>query len=172
MWRAFRGGEDDEYSGPGDADAEAAAALAGRWGTVIWQASLAAEEESVLVAAVIIVLDDAHERLPLLAFAVTDPVCQRRGIGRWLIEDSMRRLDGIGVKELHLAVTRGNPAMALYQRLGFTVIPSGQPGRDDTEREGTQPELGPGPGMARSVSGCVPPPSRAPEDHFKTASQK
>jgi GNAT superfamily N-acetyltransferase len=143
MWRAFRGAQDDEYSGPGDADAEAAAALAGRWGTVIWQASLAAEEESVLVAAVIIVLDDAHERLPLLAFAVTDPVCQRRGIGRWLIEDSMRRLDGIGIKELHLAVTRGNPAMALYQQLGFTVVPSGQPGRDDAEQEGTQPGLGP-----------------------------
>jgi ribosomal protein S18 acetylase RimI-like enzyme len=139
MWLAFRDGVDDEYSGPGDADAEAAAALAGRWGPVVWQASLAAEVDSVLVAAVVIVLDDAHERLPLLAFAVTDPACQRRGIGRWLIEDSMRRLDGISVKELHLAVTSGNPAIALYQQLGFQMVPNGQPVRDDPAREGTQP---------------------------------
>lgn len=145
MWLAFHDSVDDEYSGPGDADAEASAAMAGRWGPVVWQASLVAEVESALMAAVIIVLDDAHGQLPLLAFAVTDPACQRHGIGRWLIEDSMHRLDLIGVKELHLAVTRGNPAMALYQRVGFTMVPgrqapqastpAGQPGRDDTAGE-------------------------------------
>jgi hypothetical protein len=32
--------------------------------------------------------------------------------------------------------------------------------------------LGPGPGMARSVSGGAPPPSRAPEDPFKTLRRK
>ena len=55
----------------------------------------------------------------------TDPAWQRRGIGRWLIGESIRCLDGIGVKELHLAVTHGNPAFALYQRLGFEVMPGG-----------------------------------------------
>jgi GNAT superfamily N-acetyltransferase len=123
MWLAFRGGVDDEYSGPGDADADAAGALAGRWGPVVWQASLAAELESALVAAVIIVLDDAHEGLPLLAFVMTDPVFQRRGIGQRLIGESIHRLDATGVKGLHLAVTRGNPAFGLYQRLGFEVVP-------------------------------------------------
>jgi GNAT superfamily N-acetyltransferase len=123
MWLAFRGGMDDDYSGPGDADADAAGVLAGGWGPVVWQASLAAEVGSVLVAAVIIVLDDAHEGLPLLAFAITDPAFQRRGIGQRLIEEGIHRLDATGVKELHLAVTRGNPAFALYQRLGFDVVP-------------------------------------------------
>jgi GNAT superfamily N-acetyltransferase len=123
MWLAFRGGMDDEYGGPADAQADASGALAGRWGPVVWHASLAAEVESALVSAVVIVLDDAHDGLPLLAFAVTDPVFQRRGIGRGLIEESIRRLDAAGVKELHLAVTRGNPAFALYQRLGFEVVP-------------------------------------------------
>lgn len=123
MWLAFRGGVDDHYSGPIDADADAAAALAGRWGPVVWQASLAAELESALVSAVIIVLDDAHEDLPLLAFAITDPAFRRRGIGQQLIEESIRRLDATGVKELHLAVTRSNPAFALYQRLEFEVVP-------------------------------------------------
>jgi ribosomal protein S18 acetylase RimI-like enzyme len=123
MWLAFQGSTDGEYGAPGDADADASAALAGRWGPVVWQASLAAELDSALVSAVIVVLDDAHEGLPLLAFAMTDPACQRRGMGRWLIGESVRRLDVIGVKELHLAVTRGNPAFALYQRLGFEVVP-------------------------------------------------
>jgi ribosomal protein S18 acetylase RimI-like enzyme len=123
MWLAFRGGVDDDYSGPGDAEADAAGTLAGRWGPVVWQASLAAELESALVSAVIVVLDDAHEGLPLLAFVMTDPGFQRRGIGQRLIEESIRRLDACGVKELHLAVTRGNPAFALYQRLGFEVWP-------------------------------------------------
>ena len=127
MWLAFQGSADDEYSAPGDAEADAAGALAGRWGPVVWQASLAAELDCAVVSAVIIVLDDAHQDRPLLAFAMTDPACQRRGIGRWLIEESIRRLDGIGVKELHLAVTRSNPAFALYQRLGFEVVPARQP---------------------------------------------
>ena len=127
MWRAFQGGPDDEYGSAEDADADAAGALAGRWGPVVWQASLAAGLGSVVVSAVVVVLDDAHEDRPLLAFALTDPAWQRRGIGRWLIGESVRRLDEIGVKELHLAVTRGNPAFTLYQRLGFEVVPGGQP---------------------------------------------
>ncbi|HUY46539.1 MAG TPA: GNAT family N-acetyltransferase [Streptosporangiaceae bacterium] len=108
---------------PADADADAAGALAGRWGPVVWQASLAAELDSVLISALIIVLDNAHQDLPLLAFAMTDPAWQRRRIGQRLIQESIHRLDGIGVKELHLAVTRGNPAFALYHRLGFKVLP-------------------------------------------------
>ncbi len=131
---SFQGAVDDEYTVPSDADADAVGALGGRWGPVVWQASLAAELDSAVVSAVIVVLDDAHERQPLLAFAMTDPACQRRGSGRWLIEESIRRLDGLGVKELHLGVTRGNPAFALYQRLGFEVLPGrqdpGTPGRN------------------------------------------
>lgn len=125
MWLAFQGGPDDEYGSAEDADTDAAGALAARWGPVVWQASLAAELDGVVVSAVIVVLDDAHEDRPLLAFAMTDPAWQCRGIGRRLIGESIRRLDGIGVKELHLAVTRGNPAFALYQRLGFEVVPGG-----------------------------------------------
>jgi ribosomal protein S18 acetylase RimI-like enzyme len=126
LWLAFQSGVDDWYSAPADADAEAAAALAGRWGPVVWLASLTAERDSAIIAALIIVLDNAHQDVPLLAFVMTDPACQRGGIGRRLIEESIHRLDMIGVKELHLAVTRGNPAFALYRRLGFDVVPSSQ----------------------------------------------
>ena len=122
MWLAFHGSVDDQYSVPADAGADAAEALTGRWGPVVWHASLAAELDFAVVSAVIVVLDNADRGLPLLAFAMTDPACQRRRIGQRLIEESIRRLDAIGAKELHLAVTRGNPAFALYQRLGFEVL--------------------------------------------------
>jgi GNAT superfamily N-acetyltransferase len=122
MWLAFHDSLDDQYSAPADADADIAEALAGKWGPVVWQASVAAELDSSAISAVIIVLDNAHQDLPLLAFAITDPAWQRRRIGQRLIEESIHRLDGAGVKELHLAVTRGNPAFALYQRLGFEVL--------------------------------------------------
>lgn len=57
---------------------------------------------------------------------MTDPAWQRRRIGQRLIEESIHRLDGTGVKELHLAVARGNPAFALYRRLRFDVVPGEQ----------------------------------------------
>ena len=94
----------------------------GVWGPVVWDASLAAELDSLVISAAIVVRDSAHDGLPLLAFALTDPGHQRRGIGQRLIEESIARLDSNGVHELHLAVTPGNPAVRLYQRLGFEVV--------------------------------------------------
>jgi GNAT superfamily N-acetyltransferase len=122
MWLAFRGTIDDEYGSAAEADADAVGLLAGRWGPVIWPASLVAESESAIVSTAAVVRDSAHQGLPLLAFALTEPGWQRRGLGQRLIEESIQRLDAVGVKELHLAVTRGNPAIRLYQRLGFQVV--------------------------------------------------
>jgi ribosomal protein S18 acetylase RimI-like enzyme len=122
MWAAFRGTPDDQYAAPADAQRDAAQTVAGAWGPVVWDASLAAEVDSLVISAAIVVRDSAHDGLPLLAFALTDPGHQRRGIGQRLIEESIARLDSNGVHELHLAVTRGNPAARLYQRLGFEVV--------------------------------------------------
>jgi GNAT superfamily N-acetyltransferase len=124
MWSAFHESADDaDYGSPADARADARKALRGHWGPVCWEASLAAELEARMVAAVIVVRDDVHANVPLLAFVMTEPACQRRGIGKLLIEESIRRIDTAGVKELHLAVARRNPAVRLYQRLGFAVVP-------------------------------------------------
>jgi GNAT superfamily N-acetyltransferase len=124
MWRAFRGTVADDYGSPADAHADAVALFTGHWGPLVWPASLVGESDSEIVSAAIVVRDDAHHGLPLLAFVLTDPGWQRRGIGQRLIEESIHRLDTLGVKELHLAMTRGNPAITLYQRLGFQVVPS------------------------------------------------
>ena len=76
MWSAFHGTPDDEWPTPLDAAADAVGTLAGTWGPVVWDASLAAEIGSQLVAAAVVVRDDKHEYVPLLAFAMTDPAYQ------------------------------------------------------------------------------------------------
>ena len=122
MWAAYRGTIDDEYTDEADALADAEAALGGRWGPVIWEASVTAACANRLVAAAINVRDDSHGMMPLLAFALTEPAWQGRGIGHCLIRESLTRLDALGESELHLAVTRGSPAQRLYERIGFAVV--------------------------------------------------
>ena len=136
MWLAFHGTVEDQFSAPTDANAYAADALAGRWGPVVWQASLAAELDGLILSAAIVVFYDARQDVPLLAFVMTDPAWQRRGIGRQLIEESIHRLDAMGVKELYLAVHPDNPALALYERLGFEVMPGRIPYSADAPAPG------------------------------------
>jgi len=75
---------------------------------------------------VLVVLDSAHDETPLLAFAVTVPAHQGKGIGGWLIDNAVVRLDAAGITELHLAVHPGNRAQRLYQRKGFRVVTAGR----------------------------------------------
>jgi GNAT superfamily N-acetyltransferase len=44
---------------------------------------------------------------------------RRRGVGAHLLREAIRRLDRLGVYELHLAVEAGNPARELYARAGL-----------------------------------------------------
>jgi GNAT superfamily N-acetyltransferase len=122
MWSAFHGTPDDEYDTPADAEAEAAETLAGKWGPVVWAASFGCEASARLIGAGIVVLDRAHEQLPLLAFLLTVPERQRAGIGRRLVEESLYGLGSSGWFELHLAVLPMNPAIRLYRRLGFETV--------------------------------------------------
>jgi GNAT superfamily N-acetyltransferase len=122
MWSAFQGSGDDEYETVTDAEIEVRQTLAGKWGSLVANASLVALIGRDIVSAVLIVLDAAHDQTPLLAFAVTIPEHQRKGLGGWLIENAVRRLDALGVTELHLAVLPGNPARRLYERLAFELV--------------------------------------------------
>lgn len=120
LWSAYRDTVDkDDYADPSDAMKDAERTLAGWWGPLVDEASLAVTANGNLVAAVVTVRDTAHDMIPLLAFALTDPAWQRCGIGGWLIAESVAGLKG---RELHLAVTRGNPAQHLYERLGFRIV--------------------------------------------------
>lgn len=127
MWAAFRGTLDDEGETLDDAEAEITRTLSGKWGSVIWPASLVAHVDDLIVSAAVAVFDNVHQERPLLAFVMTDPRYQRRGAGEQLIQECIRRLHAMGIRELHLAVTKGNPALSLYRRLGFEIVhPNGE----------------------------------------------
>ena len=57
----------------------------------------------------------------LLLIAVS-PAERRRGVGECLIRDFVTRSLGAGASRLHLEVRDGNPAEALYHRLGFQTV--------------------------------------------------
>jgi ribosomal-protein-alanine N-acetyltransferase len=62
-----------------------------------------------------LVADEAE----ILSVAVT-PACRRRGIGRSLLEETLRHLYREGARDIHLEVEDANlAAIALYRRLEF-----------------------------------------------------
>jgi len=56
----------------------------------------------------------------LLLIAV-DPLAQHRGVGRALLDDFVMLATGRGADRLHLEVRDGNPAIALYESVGFKL---------------------------------------------------
>lgn len=118
---AYRGTVDDEGESPDEQVAEMAATLAGRYGPLMTPSSRLIESGTrAAVAAVVVTWWDG---LPFLAFCMTHPDAQRRGIGRDLIGEAAHALAAQGHRQVHLAVTRANPALNLYRRLGFREAP-------------------------------------------------
>jgi GNAT superfamily N-acetyltransferase len=117
---AYGGGVDD----PGEPEAwhveDLTAALAGRYGRLLTPVSAVVDADEGLAAAALFTWFDA---LPFLAFCLTHPDHQGRGIATGLITQAARALAAEGHHEIHLAVTETNPARALYQRLGFREAP-------------------------------------------------
>ena len=63
----------------------------------------------------------AADEAEILTIAVR-PVYRRRGYGRLLMDEALRRLHRAGASRCFLEVDRGNaPAVALYHSLGFQV---------------------------------------------------
>jgi GNAT superfamily N-acetyltransferase len=116
---AYAGTVDDHGQPPSAHEAEAHGTLAGGYGDVQWDASLLAhtsEDESI--GATVVTMDRGHL---LLAFALVAPAWRNHGVGTALIVRSGHRLAALGATEWTLAVTVGNPAQRLYERLGFRV---------------------------------------------------
>jgi ribosomal protein S18 acetylase RimI-like enzyme len=127
LWSAFGSEGPDGFASANAAQDETRATLAGKWGPMIWTASLLAVADQVAVAASVVLRDDAYQLSPLLAFLVTDPGHRRRGIAESVVAETLLRIDSIDVRELHLAVSAGNPALTLYRRLGFRDEPRSAP---------------------------------------------
>jgi ribosomal-protein-alanine N-acetyltransferase len=57
----------------------------------------------------------------LLLLAVL-PSRHRRGVGRRLLDDFLKRARNGGVARIHLEVRDGNPAITMYQDVGFSPV--------------------------------------------------
>ena len=116
---AYAGTVDDHGQSPECHEAEAQRTIAGHYGEVQWDASLLAQTaEDDCVGTTLVTRD--RGRL-LLAFALVAPAWRNRGLGTALLLRSGNRLAAKGETEWTLAVTVGNPAQRLYERLGFRV---------------------------------------------------
>jgi GNAT superfamily N-acetyltransferase len=120
LFDAYLGTVDDHGEAESWHRAEAERTFAGEFGEVVWQASKAAVVDDRLVGATVVTFE--YGRI-LLAFALVQPQLQSQGLGTSLIAASARALLDLGHSEWTLAVSRGNPARHLYERLGFSDAP-------------------------------------------------
>jgi GNAT superfamily N-acetyltransferase len=116
MADAYRGTVDDHGEDETWHRAEAAKTLQGHFGAVVWHASPVAVDGGKLAGACLVTDDGPYL---LLAFALVAPRWQGRGVGTTLIARRAQALLAAGHREWTLAVTAGNPARRLYERLGF-----------------------------------------------------
>jgi ribosomal protein S18 acetylase RimI-like enzyme len=127
LWNGFGAVGPDGFSSAEVAAHDARDTLAGKWGPLVEAACLAGIADGAMVAAAVVVRDDAHDLRPLLAFLVTEPWYRRHGAAAHLLREAIRHLDQLGVRELHLAVDPANPARELYRQAGFVVVPTRTP---------------------------------------------
>ena len=100
--------------------------LGGKYGAFLNFASFCAISDNAAISASIVTF---YKGIPLLAYSMTSPDFQGKGIGRYLIERSIDALAKHGYPDFYLVVTSGNrPAENLYARVGFKYLGSAKPG--------------------------------------------
>lgn len=118
---AYRGTVDDRGETEDDARAELQHLLAGRSGPPMRDAWLVIEDGSGGLAAA--ALTTMWWGTPFLCFVVTAPAHRGTGLATSLIRRVAAVVLARGEQELGLIVTSGNPAEALYARIGFVERP-------------------------------------------------
>lgn len=122
MLDAYRGTIDDAGETADDAAAEIARLLAGAYGAFDSHASELVLRDGAVASATLLT---TYEGAPLIAFSMTRPAWQRRGLARAGLLRALARLRARGLPRARLAVTDGNtPAQALYASLGFAQDPA------------------------------------------------
>jgi ribosomal-protein-alanine N-acetyltransferase len=84
-------------------------------------AVIAAGDAGARAAAGFVLSRHVLDEEELLLIAVV-PGCRRRGIGASLIQHLFDAARTRGITRIYLEMRRGNPALALYRKLGFTPI--------------------------------------------------
>jgi ribosomal protein S18 acetylase RimI-like enzyme len=120
MIDAYRGTIDDEGETLEEAQAEMRATMDGKYGEFLSTCSFAIELDGVLVSACLVTF---WEGMPLIAFTMTHPDRQNRGLLTEILKRSINAMIAEGHEEARLLVTKGNlPAVHVYERLGFQTI--------------------------------------------------
>lgn len=134
LLESYRGTVDDEGETLDDARRAVASLIAGEFGAVDWAASFVVEHQGMVVSATIVTRDRVAPK-PLsageafLAFSMTAPEFQRRGLARAGLVRLIELLRQRDEPRLHLVVTRTNlRAVRLYRSLGFEDGPVGSEG--------------------------------------------
>lgn len=102
-----------------------------QWSERTWRGELLAEHRMILIAraqhaAGVISLNTIGELADLHRLAV-EPLSRRRGIGADLVRAGLEMVRQFGVREVILDVGyRNEPAIALYQQLGFEQLSARQ----------------------------------------------
>lgn len=127
LYAAYRGTIDDDGGTFADAASEIDALFGGTYGRFLSNCSFVIEQGEYIASASLITWWEPHNA-PLVAFTMTRPESQGRGLARDLLQASMRALFNHGYDRLTLVVTDGNaPAQKLYTSLGFRPITSDNP---------------------------------------------
>ncbi len=120
MLSAYRGTVDDAGAGADEAAAEVARLLSGGYGAFDFAASEVVTRDGRVVAATLVT---EFQGIALVAFSMTEPAWQRRGLARAGLLRAIARLVSNGRQRVDLAVTSANtPAVTLYRALGFREI--------------------------------------------------
>lgn len=123
MHEAYRDTIDDEGESLDDSRAVVQQLFAGDFGAPLWAVSEVTERAGRVVSATLLTV---WEDRPFVAFMLTAPRHQGRGLARAGLLRAINRLAAGDETVVRLVVTQGNaPAERLYERLGF--LPEAQP---------------------------------------------
>ncbi len=121
MYASYLGTVDYEGETLEETLAAAESTLEGQYGAIIFDASfIAFQKDKETFAIAVSVLTDFEKTGPLLAFALTHPEFQKKGLSGHLIKLSTNSLNQLNQPKISLVVTSTNePAVSLYRKLGF-----------------------------------------------------
>ncbi len=120
MDESYRGTIDHEGETIEQCADEMRGALSGKYGPYISEASFLKEANGLAMSACLVT---RWKEKPLIAFTMTSPSFQRKGLSKTLIEKSVDSLAKMGEPVLYLVVTDGNTAAKnLYSKMGFREL--------------------------------------------------
>lgn len=122
MFTAYQGTVDYSGESISDAEGDIEELYCGSYGELLTDYSYVIEREQTIVCASLIT---NFKGVPLLAYAMTSPTLQKRGLAKAAISNSMQDLFDGGHEYLQLVVNPKNlNAISLYGNLGFRPLTS------------------------------------------------